>query len=476
MKPFITVKALREGLTNKTFSLSEVHSFFTKRITTYNNKLNAVLETFDRQPSQTNGLLGGIPFARKDNISQTNEITSAGSNILKNYRAPYNATIINNLEAAGAYSIARTNMDEFAMGSTGEFSAYGPSKNPWNLSKSPGGSSSGSAAAVAAGLLPFALGSETGGSIRMPGSFCNLVGMYPTYGRNSRYGIIAFASSNDQVGAFTKTVYDNALVQSALGGVDAHDATSIQQGPKDYTRSLDGKLPEDLRIGVLKDALEADGIDPEVRATFEKSLRDLEKIGAKLTYVDLPSWKYGIAIYFIIARAEAASNLARFDGTIYGLRAQDAKNLRDMFESSRQQGFGIEIKRRVLVGNYVLSVGHKEAFYNQACRVRAMIKAEFDELFKNIDVLMCPTSPSLPFGLGQTTSDPLAVYMADYFLLPNNMIGTPALQVPAGFSQTGLPIGVQFLGPQFSEELLYKVGHAFEQHTGYYQKNPQGYE
>jgi aspartyl-tRNA(Asn)/glutamyl-tRNA(Gln) amidotransferase subunit A len=476
MKPFITIKALRDGLANKTFSPTEISSFFKKRIAAHNPKLNAMLETYDRQPTQTTGLLGGIPFARKDNISQTGETTSAGSKFLENYKAAYNATVINNLEAAGAYSIGRTNMDEFAMGSTGEFSAYGPTKNPWDLSKSPGGSSSGSAAAVAAGLVPFALGSETGGSIRMPSSFCNLVGMYPSYGLNSRYGVIAFASSNDQVGVFTKTVYDNALVQSALGGVDAHDATSIQQPAKDYTKLLDGKLPQGLRVGVLKDALEADGIDPEVRATFENSLRELEKMGAKLEHVSLPSWKYGIAIYFIIARAEAASNLSRFDGTLYGLRSQDAKNLRDMFESSRQQGFGIEIKRRILVGNYVLSAGHKDAFYNQACRVRALIKAEFDELFKSIDVLVCPTSPALPFGLGDTTSDPLTVYMADYFLLPNNMIGTPALAVPAGFSQAGLPIGVQFLGPRLSESLLYQVGHAFEQQTGHYQKNPQGYE
>jgi aspartyl-tRNA(Asn)/glutamyl-tRNA(Gln) amidotransferase subunit A len=380
------------------------------------------------------------------------------------------------LENAGAYSIGRANMDEFAMGSTGEFSVYGATKNPWDLSKSPGGSSSGSAAAVAAGLVPFALGSETGGSVRMPGSFCNLVGLYPTYGRNSRYGVIAFASSNDQVGPLTKTVYDNALVQSVLGGVDAHDATSVQQAPKDYTRNLDGKIPAGLRVGVLKDALESEGVDAQVRATFEKSLRDLEAMGAKLEYVELPSYKYGIAIYFIIARAEAASNLSRFDGTLYGTRTQDAKNLRDMVEITRQQGFGIEIKRRVLVGNYVLSAGHRDAFYNQACRVRALIKEEFDALFKNIDVLVCPTSAALPFGLGQTSSDPLAVYMADYFLLPNNMIGTPALQVPAGFSASGLPIGIQFLGPQLSEDLLYKVGYAFEQHTGYYEKNPLGYE
>ncbi|MBM3887251.1 Asp-tRNA(Asn)/Glu-tRNA(Gln) amidotransferase subunit GatA [Candidatus Dependentiae bacterium] len=476
MKPFITVKALREGLVKKTFSPLEIRDFFVKRIAQYNDKLNAVLETYEREPAQTTGILGGIPFLRKDNISQIGEVTSAGSNILKNYKAPFNATVINNLENVGAYSIGRTNMDEFAMGSTGEFSAFGAAKNPWELCKSPGGSSSGSAAAVAAGLVPFALGSETGGSVRMPGSYCNLVGMYPTYGRNSRYGIIAFASSNDQVGPMTQTVYDNALVQSALGGVDAHDATTIQHGPIDYTRNLDGKLPAGIRIGVLKDATESEGMHPDVRTNFDKALKDLEKLGAKLEYVDLPSWKYGVAIYFIIARAEAASNLSRYDGTLYGARVSDAQSLRDMFESTRQQGFGIEIKRRILVGNYVLSVGHKEAFYNQACRVRAMIKAEFDALFKNIDVLISPTSPQLPFSIGETVNDPIAVYLADYFLIPNCMIGTPALQVPGGFSQTGLPTGIQFLGPQHSEELLYKVGHAFEQHTGYYQKNPQGYE
>lgn len=476
MNPFITIKAIREGLTNKKFSATEVHSFFTKRIAQYNSKLNAVLETHEQQPTQTTGPLAGIPFLRKDNISQTGQITSAGSNILRNYRAPYDATVIENLQSAGAYSIGRTNMDEFGMGSTGEFSAYGPAKNPWDLSKSPGGSSSGSAAAVAAGLVPFALGTETGGSIRMPSSFCNLVGMYPTYGHNSRYGVIAFASSNDQVGSFTKTVYDNALVMSALSGVDTHDATTVQRPPQDYTTGLNGKLPEGLRVGVLKDALTAEGMNDEVRATFEQSLKEMEKMGAKLVTVDLPSWKYGIAIYFIIARAEAASNLNRYDGSLYGVRTQDAKNLREMNELTRQQGFGIEIKRRILVGNYVLSAGHRDAFYNQACKVRALINAEFEELFKSIDVLMCPTAPTLPFGLGDTTSDPIAVYLSDYFLLPNNMIGTPALQVPAGFSKSGLPIGVQFLGPRLSESLLYKVGHAFEEQTGHHLKNPQGYE
>lgn len=476
MKPFITIKALREGLTNKSFSISEVQSFFAKRIATYNTQLNAVIEPHEQEPLQGSGSLAGIPFVRKDNISQIGKITSAGSNILKNYKAPYDATVIKNLAQAGAYSIGRANMDEFAMGSTGEFSAYGPAKNPWNLSKTPGGSSSGSAAAVAAGLVPFALGSETGGSVRQPGSFCNLVGMYPTYGHNSRYGVIAFASSNDQVGPFTKTVYDNALVMSALGGVDVYDATTVQQPPQDYTRHLDGKITPGLRVGVLKEALTNEGVDPEVRAVFEQSLREMEKMGAKLEYVDIPSWKYGIAIYFIIARAEAASNLARFDGTLYGVRAQDVKNLQDMIESTRQQGFGIEIKRRILVGNYVLTAGHRDAFYNQACRVRALINEEFNQLFKSIDVLICPTVPTLPLTLGENTSDPISVYLGDYFILPNNMIGTPALQVPAGFSKSGLPIGVQFLGPRLSENLLYKVGHAFEQQTGHYLKNPEGYE
>ncbi len=477
MKPFITVKELRTGITEKKFSPADIKSFFEKRIEKYNPQLNAVLEK-DVTPKniQSTGSLGGIPFIRKDNMSQAGEKTSAGSALLKNYCAPYTATVLKNLEAHGAYSIGRGNMDEFAMGSTGEFSAFGPSKNPWDHSKSPGGSSSGSAAAVAAGLVPFSLGSETGGSVRMPGSFCNLVGIYPTYGRNSRYGIIAFASSNDQAGPLTKTVYDNALVQSALGGIDTHDATTVQQPPKDHTRGLDGKIPSGLRVGVLKDVLESEGIDPEVRATFEKSLEEMKKLGAKIEYISIPSWKYGIAIYFIIARAEAASNLSRFDGSLYGERATDGKNLQEMYELTRQRGFGIEIKRRILVGNYVLTAGHKDAFYNQACRVRAMIKAEFDEAFRFIDVVMCPTSATLPFTLGIKFDDPISIYLADYFLLPTNMIGTPALQVPAGFSQSGLPIGIQFLGQQHSEDLLYKVGYAFEQQTRYFEKNPHGYE
>lgn len=476
MKAFITIQELRDGLVSKKFSPHEVHSFFLERINKYNSKLNAVLETNTPTTSTQAGALSGIPFLRKDNISHQGFATTAGSNILRNYKAPYNATVITRLEAAGAACIGRANMDEFAMGSTGEFSAYGATKNPWNLSKTPGGSSSGSAAAVAAGLVPFALGSETGGSVRQPGAFCNLVGMYPTYGHTSRYGVIAFASSNDQVAPFTKTVYDNALVMSTLSGVDHHDATTIQQPVQDYTKALDGKIPAGLRVGYLKEALESAGVDPEVKAHFEASLKKMEQLGATLVPVEIPSWKYGIAIYFIIARAEAASNLSRFDGTLYGARAQDAATLRDMIETTRQKGFGIEIKRRILVGNFVLSAGHRDAFYNQACRVRALINDEFNELFKSIDVLMSPTVPTLPRNLGENSNDPISVYLGDYFSLPNNMIGTPALQVPAGFSQHGLPIGVQFLGPRLSEQLLYKTGYAFEQSGDHYLKNPQGYE
>jgi aspartyl-tRNA(Asn)/glutamyl-tRNA(Gln) amidotransferase subunit A len=477
MKPFSTIKELKARLDKKEITSTEVLEFYLQRMKKYNASLNCTLEIFEdtKQASQT-GILAGIPYVLKDNICQKGRITSASSKILSNYKAPYDATVTERLNNAGAISMGRTNCDEFAMGASGEFSAYGPTKNPWDLSRVSGGSCSGSGASVAAGLAPFSLGTETGGSVRNPASFCNLVGLYPTYGLNSRYGVIAFASSTDQVGPLTKTVYDNALVLSALSGVDQHDATTIPMEPKDYTKDLDGKLPSGLTIGVIKDALESDGIDPEVRTTFENNIEQLKKLGAKIVTIDMPNLKYGISLYFIISRAEAASNLYRYDGSLYGKRDQDAKNLWDMYISTRQEGFGIEVKRRILTGNYVLSAGHKDAYYNKAQHIRNMLRAEFDNAFKNVHLLMSPTISILPFKIGELTNDPLAMYMADYFSVPNCVIGTPGISIPGGFSKNNLPIGLQFLGPRLSESLLYKVSHAFQESTDYHLQNPQGFE
>jgi len=479
MKPFSTIKELKSQLQKKEISAQEIVDFYNTRIKKYAGPLNCIIEHFDKpsvdEKQIEKGLLGGIPCILKDNICQHGRITSAGSKILANYKAPYDATATQRIKDAGAVIVGRGNQDEFAMGGSGEFSAYGPTKNPWDTSRVPGGSSSGPGASVAAGLVPFALGTETGGSVRAPASFCNLVGLYPTYGTHSRFGVLAFTSSNDQVGPLTKTVYDNALVATALSGHDPKDSTSLAVPAQDYTKNLDGKLPENLTLGVIKDALTSEGVDPQVRSAFEKTIQHLEKMGAKIKQIDLPNLKYGIAVYFIISRAEAASNLSRYDGTLYGNRAKDAENLIDMYIKTRQEGFGTEVKRRILVGNYVLSAGHRDAYYNKASQVRSMIRAEFENAFKEVDLLISPTTPTLPYKIGELSQDPVAMYLADYFMA-NCTIGTPAISLPCGFSTEGLPIGFQFFGPRLSESLLYKVAYAFEQSTDYHLKNPGGYE
>ena len=479
ISPFITIKELKEKIDKKEISTSEVTRFYLDRIKKHDSKLNSVLETFDNASNpniSADGLLSGIPYLVKDLILQKDKVASGGSKILSNYKATYDSTVNERLKKSGGVSLGRTNCDEFAMGSSGEHSAYGPTHNPWDESRVPGGSSSGSAAAVAAGFAPFALGTETGGSVRQPASFCNLVGLYPTYGLHSRYGVMAFASSFDQVGPITRTVYDNALVTTALSGHDAKDSTSINIQPKDYTKNLDGKLPENLTIGVLKDGLEAEGIDPEITKAFEQSIEQLKKLGAKIKVIELPHLKYGNAAYFIISRAEAASNLSRYDGSLYGKRTESSENLFDMYLKTREQGFGREVKLRIMTGNYVLSAGHKDAYYNQAQAVRALIRQEFENAFKEVDLLISPTTSMLPFKIGEFASDPIAMYLGDLFTVPNCVIGTPGISLPCGFSKDGLPIGFQLLGPRLSEELLYKVAYAFEQSTDYHLKHPKNYE
>lgn len=480
MKPFLTIKELREQIVRKEVSVAEVATFYQERLQQHNPTLNAALEVFEDPTLPDNqaqdGMLGGIPCIIKDNICQEGRIASAGSKMLQNYKAPYDSTVTKRLKQAGSFSLGRANMDEFAMGSSGDFSAYGATHNPWKHGLVPGGSSSGPAAAVAAGLVPFALGTETGGSVRHPAAYCSLVGMYPTHGHNSRYGVIAFTSSTDQVGPLTKTVYDNALVMSALSGADEHDSTSIQQKPQDYTKGLDGKLPAGLKVGIIKDGLETDGLDPQVRKGFDEAVEQLKKLGADVKVIDLEHFKYGISLYFIISRAEAASNLSRFDGSLYGMRSKHLDTLFDMYLHTRQEGFGTEIKRRILVGNYVLSAGHQDQYYNKAQQVRAMVRAEFDQAFKDVDVLISPTTSNLPFKIGELVNDPIAMYMNDFYSTANCIIGTPAISIPCGFSQEGLPIGFQILGPRLSEQLLYKVAYAFEQSTDYHLRFPGGYE
>jgi aspartyl-tRNA(Asn)/glutamyl-tRNA(Gln) amidotransferase subunit A len=480
MNSFITIKELKDRLESRELSLEEVIEFYRARIEKYNPDLNAVLHKFEwdtrKSADYQDTFLRGIPGLVKSNISELDRITNCGSKFLSKYKSPYDATVINKLKNGGAVLLGKTNMDEFAMGGSGEFSAFGSTKNPWDVDRTPGGSSSGSAAAVAAGLIPWALGTETGGSVRQPASFCGLVGLYPTYGLVSRYGVVAFASSTDQVGVLSRTVYDNAMITSVIAGHDPKDSTSLPEPVRDYTKMLKGKLPKDLTIGVIKDSIESEGVSEEVKISFKSSVSDLEKLGAKIKYISLPDLKYGIAVYFVLNYAEAASNLSRFDGSIYGLRDKDATNLIDMYVNSRHDGFGAEVKRRILVGNYVLSAKHKSELYAKANHIRCAIRAEFEQAFRDVDLLMSPTTPNHAPKLGENVGDPIAMYLADYFNVPNCIAGMPALSVPCGLSKNNMPIGVQFIGPRLSEDLLYQVGHAYEQNTPHHLNVPKGYK
>lgn len=444
---------------------------------TLNHQLNAFLEV-DRSGASTraeeidnslwssNGdgaktpALAGIPIAIKDNICVRGMQTSCGSKILGNYHAPYNATVIERLLGAGAVIVGKTNCDEFAMGSSNENSAFGPVRNPWDTSRVPGGSSGGSAAAVAAGIVPVALGSDTGGSVRQPASLCGVVGMKPTYGRNSRYGLVAFASSLDQVGVFARHTRDIARVLGVIAGRDIRDATTADVAVPDYTAGLNAEL-KGARIGFPR-SLFGEGLDPEVRASVESAVEVYRDLGAEVVDVNLPNAKYSIAVYYIIATAEASSNLARFDGARYGYRAKDAPELRQMYRKTREEGFGAEVKRRIMLGTYVLSAGYYEAYYGKAQQVRSLLKQDFQQAFKSCDAIITPTSPTPAFLIGEKTDDPLAMYLNDIYTVTANLAGIPGISLPCGLSSSRLPIGLQLLGNYWSEATLFKLAHAYE--------------
>lgn len=476
MKPFSTIKEIKNLLKNGEITEKEVINFYLDRIKKHDNKFDSFLEVFDKESIFKNitsdGPLSGIPGLLKDNICQKNRIVSCGSKFLENYVAPYDATITKKLKSAGAPILGRANMDEFAMGSSGEYSGFKEIKNPWDTTRVPGGSSAGPAAAVAAGLVPWSLGSETGGSVRQPAAFCGVVGMYPTYGRSSRYGLVALTSSTDQIAPITRTVYDNAYMASIIFGHDPKDATSIHTPQIDFTKDLDGKLPKNIKIGVLKEAIETEGLDPQIKKSLEQNIETLRKMGATISYINLPNLKNGISVYFVINRAEAASNLKRFDGTLFGMRDKDSENLLDMYVNTRHDKLGKEVKRRILLGNYVLSSGNKDAYYKRANRIRAMIRAEFNQAFKEVDLIIGPTTSTLPFKLGEGVADPLALYLSDYFTVGNCITGLPAVALPSGFSKENLPMSFQFMGPRLSEGLIYKVAHAYEQETQHFLKTP----
>lgn len=409
--------------------------------------------------SPRTGRLAGVPFAAKDNISTLGTLTTCASRILGGYRSPTDATVIARLVAAGAWVAGKTNLDEFAMGSSTEHSVFGPTSNPWDTTRVPGGSSGGSAAAVAAGIVPFALGSDTGGSVRQPASFCGVIGLKPTWGRVSRSGLVAFASSLDQIGVFARSARDCARVLGVIAGHDALDSTSSLEAVPDYEEGLDQGLAG-VRVGVVDGTWES--LDDEMRASFERSLDLLRALGATVDRVALPSLGLSIAVYYIIANAEASANLARFDGIRYGRRAPGEHSLRETWVRSRTEGFGDEVKRRIMLGTFALSSGYYDAYYGRAQQVRAAISAEFQRAFDTVDLLAMPTTPSVAFRKGEKLDDPLAMYLSDVFTAPANLAGIPAISVPSGISAEGLPIGLQFLGPHFGEPLLLRAAQALE--------------
>ncbi len=476
---FASIQEIKNLIGKKEVSSTEVVSYFIDRLKKYDD-LGASLEVFDahsvtRHNTTSTGILFGIPGLLKDNIAQQGRLLTCASRSLEGYTATYDATVTERLQQAGAPILGRANMDEFAMGSSNETSAFRKVKNPWDTSRVPGGSSGGSVAAVAAGLVPWSLGSETGGSVRLPASFCGVVGLKPTYGLVSRYGLVAYASSLDQIGPVTRTVADNALVLSAMAGHDAHDSSTLNVPHVDYTALLTGNIPAGLRIGIVSNAIHAKGMDPEISNALEQAINVFRKLGATVHDISLPALEYGAATYFIISRAEAASNLARFDGVRYGLRDKTAETLADMYRSTRHDGFGPEVRARILVGNYVLSAGYARNYYANAQKAQRLILKEFNDAFKQVDVLLMPTHSMPAFKLGAFDLDKLQMDLQDYFTCGMNLAGIPALALPCGMTKTNLPIGMQLVGPHLSEQFLYQIAYAYEQETPWHTMRPAGF-
>ena len=419
-------------------------------------------------------LLEGIPIAIKDNMCMKGVPTTCGSRILENFVPPYESTVTGKLKTAGAVLLGKTNLDEFAMGSSTENSAYALTCNPWDLSRVPGGSSGGSAAAVAAEECVVALGSDTGGSIRQPASFCGVVGLKPTYGLVSRFGLVAFASSLDQIGPFGRTVEDTAILLGAIAGHDPADSTSLQVKIPDYTQYLTPELPKNpkLKIGVITETF-GEGLSDEVKTAVQAAIEQLWAIGAEIVEISCPRFRYGLPAYYIIAPSEASSNLARYDAVRYGKRNEEADNLLSMYQKTRAEGFGAEVKRRIMVGTYTLSAGYYDAYYLKAQKVRTLIKQDFEKAFEKVDLLVCPTAPTTAFKAGEKTDDPLSMYLSDLTTVPVSLAGLPALNIPCGFDAQGLPIGMQLIANVLREDQLLQTAYAYEQATDWHQKRPQ---
>lgn len=419
------------------------------------------------------GMLAGIPIGIKDNMCTKGIPTTCASRILENFVPPYESTVTQKLADADAVMVGKTNLDEFAMGGSTETSAYHLTANPWDLSRVPGGSSGGSAAAVAAEECVVSIGSDTGGSIRQPASFCGVVGMKPTYGLVSRYGLVAFASSLDQIGPFGRSVEDTAILLQAIAGHDPKDSTSLKVEIPNYAASLkpDLKLTDKLRIGIIKETF-GEGLDSQVEQAVNKAIEQLRHLGAEIDVVSCPRFRYGLPSYYIIAPCEASANLARYDGVKYGLRAPDADNLLSMYTRTRATGFGAEVKRRIMIGTYALSAGYYDAFYLKAQKVRTLIKQDFENAFQQFDVLVCPTAPTTAFKAAEKTTDPLSMYLVDLMTIPVNLAGLPGLSVPCGFDSNGLPIGLQLISNVLREDQLFQVAYAYEQSTTWHLSKP----
>ncbi len=477
-----SIRALHQQLVNKERSAVELAQAALERIQALEPQLHSFLQvTADQalaQAAQVDariaagepvGLLAGIPIGIKDNLCTKGIPTTCASRILQNFVPPYEATVTQKLLDAGAVMVGKTNLDEFAMGGSTETSAFQRTANPWDLERVPGGSSGGSAAAVAAGECTVALGSDTGGSIRQPASFCGIVGMKPTYGLVSRYGLVAFASSLDQVGPFGRCVEDTAILLGAIAGHDPQDSTSLKVEIPDYTQFLKPDLTG-KKVGVIQETF-GEGLDPEVGAAVQTAIQQLKALGAEVQEISCPRFRYGIAAYYIIAPSEASANLARYDGVKYGTRIE-GDNLIEMYTRTRAEGFGAEVKRRIMIGTYALSAGYYDAYYLKAQKVRTLIKQDFDRAFEQVDVLVCPTAPSTAFKAG-AKSDPLSMYLVDLMTIPVNLAGLPAMSVPCGFDSEGMPIGLQIIGGVLREDTVLQVGYAYEQATEWHQRSPQ---
>lgn len=480
----LTIKEVSAGLREKKFKPTELAAAMMDRAEKQNADLNVYISTtraeaerlakeadLRQEKGELKGLLDGIPGALKDIINTKGVLSTSASKILKDFVPPYNATVAEKLFNAGLVLTGKTNTDEFACGGSTEYSAFGPTRNPWDKERVAGGSSGGSAAAVAAQSAYYAIGTDTGGSIRLPAAFCGVSGLKVTYGRVSRSGVTAMASSLDTIGPFAKTVEDLALILQTIAGSDVKDSTTPRVAVPDYSAGLSGDL-KGLKIGIPKEYF-VEGLDPEVEKLIRAAMADYEKLGAKLVPISLPYTKYAVAIYYIIMPAELSANLARYDGIRFGLKPEgEVTDIVEQYYRTRDEGFGQEVKRRILTGTYVLSAGYFDAYYRKAMKVRTLIKADFENAFKEVDVIMTPVSPGVAFKVGEKSNDPLAMYLEDAFTIPASMAGIPGLSIPCGFNSSGLPVGLQILAPQFAEDLLLKVGHQYQMYTDWHKKFP----